>query len=95
MHGSSRRMVANSGSGSMDRSRSIVSQAQAEAATAGYGIAYVPENLVERQIADGELIQVFDDWCPMFTGYYLYYPSRRQNSAAFLLIMNALRFRAG
>lgn len=70
------------------------SMAQAEAAAAGYGIAYVPENLVERPIADGELIQVLDDWCPMFTGYYLYYPSRRQNSAAFLLIMNALRFRA-
>lgn len=68
--------------------------AQVEAAAAGYGIAYVPENLVERQIASGELIQVLDDWCPMFTGYYLYYPSRRQNSAAFLLIMNALRFRA-
>jgi DNA-binding transcriptional LysR family regulator len=68
--------------------------AQAEAAAAGYGIAYVPENLVEHQIADGELIQVLDDWCPMFTGYYLYYPSRRQNSAAFLLIMNALRLRA-
>ncbi len=66
--------------------------AQVEAATAGYGIAYVPENLVERQIANGELIQVLDDWCPLFTGYYLYYPSRRQNSAAFLLIMNALRF---
>ncbi len=66
--------------------------AQVEAATAGYGIAYVPENLVERQIAHGELIQVLDDWCPLFTGYYLYYPSRRQNSAAFLLIMNALRF---
>ena len=70
------------------------SMAQAEAAAAGYGIAYVPENLVTRQIADGVLIQVLDEWCPMFTGYYLYYPSRRQNSAAFLLIMNALRFRA-
>ena len=68
--------------------------AQAEAAVAGYGIAYVPENLVENQIGKGELVQVLDDWCPMFTGYYLYYPSRRQNSAAFLLIMNALRFRA-
>ena len=70
------------------------SSAQVEAAVAGYGIAYVPENLVTRQIAAGELVQVLDDWCPMFTGYYLYYPSRRQNSAAFLLIMNALRFRA-
>ena len=70
------------------------SMAQTEAAAAGYGIAYVPENLVERQIAEGKLIQVLDDWCPMFTGYYLYYPSRRQNSAAFLVIMNALRIRA-
>jgi DNA-binding transcriptional LysR family regulator len=67
--------------------------AQVEAAAAGYGIAYVPENLVERQFASGELIQILGDWCPMFTGYHLYYPSRRQNSAAFLLIMNALRLR--
>lgn len=70
------------------------SMAQVEAAMAGYGIAYVPENLTERAIADGRLMQVLDDWCPMFTGYYLYYPSRRQNSAAFSLIMNALRFKA-
>jgi DNA-binding transcriptional LysR family regulator len=69
------------------------SDAQVEAATAGYGIAYVPENLVERHIADGSLIQVLDDWCPMFTGYYLYYPSKRQNSAAFSLIINALRLK--
>ncbi len=70
------------------------SGAQVQAAIAGYGIAYVPENLVTRQIAEGALVQVLDDWCPTFTGYHLYYPSRRQNSAAFLLIVNALRFRA-
>jgi DNA-binding transcriptional LysR family regulator len=70
------------------------SAAQVEAAVAGYGIAYVPENLAEREIAEGRLVQVLDDWCPMFTGYYLYYPSRRQNSAAFSLITNALRIRA-
>lgn len=70
------------------------SMAQVEAAMAGYGIAYVPENLAELAIADGHLVQILDDWCPMFTGYYLYYPSRRQNSAAFSLIMNALRFKA-
>lgn len=70
------------------------SAAQVEAAVAGYGIAYVPENLVEREIAAGGLVQVLEDWCPMFTGYYLYYPSRRQNSAAFSLIINALRFKA-
>ena len=70
------------------------SAAQVESAVAGYGIAYVPENLAEREIAEGKLVQVLDDWCPMFTGYYLYYPSRRQNSVAFSVIMNALRFRA-
>ncbi len=70
------------------------SSAQVEAAKAGYGIAYVPENLVEDGIADGSLTRVLDDWCPMFTGYYLYYPSKRQNSAAFSLVMNALRTKA-
>jgi DNA-binding transcriptional LysR family regulator len=62
-----------------------------DAALQGYGIAYVPENLVERQIAEGQLVQVLDDWSPMFAGYYLYYPSRRQNSPAFSVVMEALR----
>lgn len=48
-----------------------------------YGIAYVPENIVERHVASGLLVQVLDDWSPFFEGYFLYYPSRRQNLLAF------------
>lgn len=68
------------------------SYAMIDAAANGYGIAYLPENLVEGDIAAGRLIQVLDDWCPMFPGYYLYYPNRRQNSPAFKVIVDALRF---
>lgn len=68
------------------------SYAMIDAAANGYGIAYLPENLVEGDIASGRLIQVLDDWCPMFPGYYLYYPNRRQNSPAFKVIVDALRF---
>ncbi|RYE09539.1 MAG: LysR family transcriptional regulator [Hyphomicrobiales bacterium] len=67
------------------------SYAQIEAAVAGYGIAYLPEDLVQERIASGALVQVLDDWSPLFAGYYLYYPSRRQNSLAFQVIINALR----
>ena len=67
------------------------SLAQIDAALAGYGIAYLPQNLVERELASGSLVQVLDDWSPMFAGYYLYYPSRRQNSPAFSVIVDALR----
>ena len=70
------------------------SYGQIEAALSGYGIAYVPENLVEGHLAAGRLIQVLDDWSPMFAGYYLYYPSRRQNSPAFSIIVEALRVSA-
>mgnify|MGYP001030767163 FL=1 len=69
------------------------SYAQVDAALGGYGIAYLPENIVEAQIASGRLVQVLDDWSPKFAGYYLYYPSRRQNSPAFSLIVEALRAR--
>lgn len=57
----------------------------------GYGIAYVAEDLVADHIATGRLVQVLDDWSPFFAGYYLYYPSRRQQSAAFTVVLNALR----
>jgi len=67
------------------------SYAMIDAAANGYGIAYVPENIVARDIASGRLVQVLDDWSPMFPGYYLYYPSRRQNSPAFKIIVDALR----
>nr|WP_250813381.1 LysR family transcriptional regulator [Neorhizobium tomejilense] len=67
------------------------SYAMIDAAVSGYGIAYVPENLVEREIASGQLVQILDDWTPPFPGYYLYYPSRRQNSPAFKVVVEALR----
>ena len=61
------------------------------AAIAGFGLACVMEDHVAAPIAEGKLIRVLDDWCPPFTGYHLYYPSRRQPSAAFTLLANALR----
>lgn len=67
------------------------SYAMIDAVLRGFGIAYVPEDLVVREIAQGTLIQVLDDWCLPFTGYHLYYPSRRQNSPAFSVIVDALR----
>ncbi len=69
------------------------SYAMIDAAVNGYGIAYVPENIVERQVASGSLVQVLDDWSPFFDGYFLYYPSRRQNLPAFKVIVDALRHR--
>lgn len=69
------------------------SYAMIDAALSGYGIAYVPEDIVARQIAGGTLVQVLDDWSPFFDGYFLYYPSRRQNLPAFQIIVDALRYR--
>jgi DNA-binding transcriptional LysR family regulator len=69
------------------------SYAMIDAAVNGYGIAYVPENIVERHIASGALVQVLDGWSPFFDGYFLYYPSRRQNLPAFKVIVDALRYR--
>jgi DNA-binding transcriptional LysR family regulator len=66
---------------------------QVEAAVSGFGIAYVPDNLVEEHIADGRLQAVLDDWSHPFTGYHLYYPSRRQMSPAMAVIVDALRQR--
>jgi len=63
------------------------------AALAGLGLAYVPEDLVRPHLAKGRLRRVLEDWCPPFSGYHLYYPSRRQSSAAFVLLVDALRHR--
>src|SRR6516164_8516622 len=63
------------------------------AALAGCGLAYVPEGLVEAQVAKGRLRRVLADWCRPYSGYHLFYPSRRQSSAAFSLIVEALRHR--
>jgi len=64
-----------------------------DAAIAGYGIAYVPEDIAAEHIAAGRLQLVLDDWSPKFAGYYLYYPSSRQNAPAFKVIADALRHR--
>lgn len=63
------------------------------AADAGFGLGFVMEDQVAEHLADRRLVRVLADWCPPFTGYHLYYPSRRQPSAAFTLLVEALRFR--
>jgi len=63
------------------------------AAKAGLGLGFVMEDHIAEEIASGELVRVLDDWCPPFSGYHLYYPSRRQPSAAFSLLVEALRYR--
>lgn len=61
------------------------------AALAGLGIAFLPEEEFAPHIEQGRLVRVLEDWCPPFAGYFLYYPSRRQSSPAFALVMEALR----
>ncbi|RYE08446.1 MAG: LysR family transcriptional regulator [Hyphomicrobiales bacterium] len=63
------------------------------ACLAGHGIAYVPEDAVEAHLEAGRLVRIFEVWCPAFIGYHLYYPSRRQLSPAFNLLVEALRYR--
>ena len=64
-----------------------------EAALAGFGLAYLPEDQVGAHLADGRLVRVLADWCPPFPGYHLYYPSRRQPAPAFAVLVDALRHR--
>jgi DNA-binding transcriptional LysR family regulator len=63
------------------------------AALAGFGLAYVPEDLAQPHVTAGRLKRVLEDWCPPFPGYHLYYPSRRHSSPAFSLLVDALRYR--
>jgi DNA-binding transcriptional LysR family regulator len=63
------------------------------AALAGFGLTYVPEGLVQAHLTRGRLKRVLEDWCPPYSGYHLWYPSRRQSSAAFALVVEALRYR--
>ncbi len=65
-----------------------------KAACAGLGLAFVLEDHVREPLADGRLVRVLEDWCPPFSGYHLYYPSRRQPAPAFALLVEALKFRA-
>lgn len=64
-----------------------------EAALAGFGIAYVLDDIVQPLVARGRLQRVLADWCPPFPGYHLYYSNRRQPSPAFALLVEALRYR--
>lgn len=64
------------------------------AARAGFGLAYLPEEEVRGDLESGRLIRALADWCPPFSGYHLYYPSRRQPTQAFALLVEALRYRA-
>ncbi len=61
------------------------------AALGGLGIAFLPEDEFAPHIEEGRLVRVLADWCPPFPGYHLYYPSRRQHSPAFALVVEALR----
>ncbi len=63
------------------------------AARAGLGLAYVFRDSVTADLADGALDAVLSDWTPPFAGYHLYYPSRRQQSPAFAVLVEALRYR--
>src|SRR6266849_3727701 len=63
------------------------------AALAGLGLAYVPQDLAQPHLDSGLLTQVLEDWCPPYSGYHLYYASRRQPSPAFALLVDALRYR--
>ncbi|KQQ85623.1 LysR family transcriptional regulator [Aureimonas sp. Leaf324] len=59
----------------------------------GFGLAYIPEEIVLPLVAEGRLIRVLEDFSPFWDGYHLYYPSRRQASPAFVALVEALRHR--
>jgi DNA-binding transcriptional LysR family regulator len=64
-----------------------------QASLEGLGLAYLPEDLTISAVEDGRLIRVLEDWCPLRPGYHLYYPSRRQPSPAFAVVLDTLRYR--
>ena len=63
-----------------------------DAVLSGFGLACVPDDMVQDELKSGELVQVLADWSPTFPGYYLYYPSRKQHPLAFALLIDALRY---
>jgi DNA-binding transcriptional LysR family regulator len=64
-----------------------------QAALDGFGVAYLPRGLVEAGLATGRLVEALGDWLPPFSGYHLYYPSRRMMTPAFAIVLDALRYR--
>ena len=68
--------------------------AMLDAALAGLGLAYLPEDIVQGHLEHGRLVRVLADWCPPYPGYHLYYPSGRQPTLAFSLLIAALRVRS-
>lgn len=64
------------------------------AALEGFGIAYVPEDSAQPHLDAGDLVQVLDEWCQPFSGFHLYYPSRRQMNPAFAVVIDVLRHKA-
>ena len=64
-----------------------------DTALAGLGLAYLPQDIVSQHLATGDLVQVLADWSPPASGYHLYYPSRRQPTPAFALLVDAVRYR--
>lgn len=67
---------------------------QLNAALDGIGIAYLPDYLVEHYVTDGRLTEILTEWSPLFQGFHLYYPHRRQGSPAFMAFVNAIRYDA-
>ncbi|WP_322082230.1 LysR family transcriptional regulator [Burkholderia sp. BCC1972] len=65
-----------------------------QAALDGFGLAFLPEDAVLPYVRSGMLRTMLDDWCPTFPGYHAYYPSRRQTSRAFSIVMDALKHRS-
>jgi DNA-binding transcriptional LysR family regulator len=65
-----------------------------DAVLAGFGVAYLPEDLAKPHLAKKRLVQVLDSWCAPFSGYHLYYPSRRQDAPALSLVVDALRYKS-
>jgi DNA-binding transcriptional LysR family regulator len=64
-----------------------------KAALDGFGLAFLPEDRVQAPVREGRLVRVLSDWCAPFPGFHLYFPSRRQQSPAFALLVEALRWR--
>nr|WP_321269947.1 LysR family transcriptional regulator [uncultured Tolumonas sp.] len=64
------------------------------AALEGLGMAYLSEDLVEKDIQEGRLISVLEAWSPYFSGFHLYYPSAKQHKPAFAKFIEAIRYKS-